>query len=123
MATTISWFKPRNWNVSCMSTIRRPLGNEVNNDSLCQGHDGSGDFCPTNDKKAFDCTKLVNCSDIRFSTTGPASGTTSYFFALAGIELFGYYNSYPTSKVSFIKNVMIEHNSLISYLFTTVVLS
>ena len=123
MATTKNWYKPRNWNVSCMSTNPPTLlGNEVNNDSLCQGYER--DLCPTNDKKAFDCTKLIKCSDIRITTTGHVSGSTSYYrFALAGIELFGYYNSYPTSKVSFIKNVMIGYISLISYLFTTVVLS
>jgi len=122
MATTKNWFKPRNWNVSCMSTNPPTLlGNEVNNDSLCQGYER--DYCPTNDKKAFDCTKLVNCSDIRFAVTGYASGADVYWFALAGIELFGYYDSYPTSKVSFIKNVMIGYISLISYLFTAVVLS
>ena len=119
MATTKNWYKPRNWNVSCMSTNPPTLlGNEVNNDSLCQGYER--DYCPTNDKKAFDCTELVNCSDIRFTTTGPASGTSSYHFALAGIELFGYYYSYPTSKISFMKNVIIEYISLTSYLFIIV---
>ena len=96
MSPSTNSFKPRNWNVSCMSTNPPTLlANEKDNKTLCS--DVAEDkHCGRNDKQVFYCKNLVKCSNIRFTVTGPVSGQTSnYNFALAGIELFGYFNTFP----------------------------
>jgi hypothetical protein len=99
MSTTKNYFKPRNWNVSCVSTIPPTLlANEVNNDTLCKGYES--DYCPTNDKKAFYSTQHVECSNIRFTVTGYVSGASSYNIALAGVELFGWFNERKSKRIA-----------------------
>lgn len=97
-------FKPRNWNVSCMSTNPPTLlANEVNNDALCQGKEKT--ICEFNDKKIFYTNIYIKCSEIRFTTTGPVSGqTTRYQFSLSGIELFGHYYSSRNHQTCLMKS-------------------
>ena len=91
--------KPRNWNVSCMSTNPPTiLAAEVDNKTLCSDVPENS-YCNKNDKKVFYCKNIVKCSVIRFTETGPVSGQqTLYTFALAGIELFGYFYNFPKNN-------------------------
>lgn len=100
MSSATNTWKPRNWNVSCMSTNPPTLlANEKDNKTLCSDVE-EDKSCNKNDKQVFCCKNLVKCSDIRFTVTGPVSGDTSgYGFALAGIELFGYFNTFPKNGI------------------------
>ena len=119
MSSNMNSWKPRNWNVSCMSTSTPTLlANEVNNRTLC--NDVAEDSaCNKNDNQVFYCKNLVKCSSIRFTGTGPVSGDDSgYLFALAGIELFGYFNTFPKIKKGLIQTIINNYHEFFSWLFT-----
>ena len=123
MSAKDNTWKPRNWNVSCMSTNPPTLlANEVNNKTLCSDV-AENNFCYKNDKQVFYCKNLVNCSNIRFTVTGPVSGQTSdYAFALSGIELFGYFNTIPDIKKGVFQTIINKCCAFFSSLFSPSVL-
>lgn len=91
LSATNNYAVPRNWNVSCVSKKPRViLADAVNNKTLCPDATASK-LCSPNDKKAFECKNtFIKCTNIRFSVTG-LSAANSWNFALAGIELFGFF--------------------------------
>ena len=101
---------PRNWNVSCMSENTPKLLYEGKNDKgLCPSISGSK-LCSSGTKKAFTTiSNSVKCTRVRFTTTGPASYSTScYYFALCGIELFGRF-----SAVGYFNKATIKYNKVL----------
>ena len=75
------------------------LANEKENKTLC-GDVAEGSYCKKDDKQVFYSKNLVKCSKIRFTVTGSVSGDPlCYAFKLSGIELFGYFNTFPKKGV------------------------
>ena len=119
---------PRNWNVSCMSTNPPTLlANETENNNLCpEGGSSSCVGCTSYKKQAYEVsTKNVNCTDIRFATTGINAKDTFMrnaiyynFFGLSGIELFGTFGIFlGTEKYACIRRIFFRIHCFIIFCF------